>query len=128
MLLRPDVWMWEEDFSQRKLALNGQTTYSVGPYSHQSIQLFAYFLFLHKHTHACIMHAYTHTSLIFSLFCFFHFFSSFLPLPLPIYLYICVYTYCDGLYPLGPGSGTLGRYDPVGVGVSLWMWAFRPSP
>ena len=25
----------------------------------------------------------------------------------------------DGLYILGPGSGTIGRYGPVGVGVAL---------
>jgi hypothetical protein len=26
---------------------------------------------------------------------------------------------CDGLYMLGPGSGTIRRYGPVGVGVVL---------
>ena len=26
---------------------------------------------------------------------------------------------CDGLYVLGPGSGTIRKYGPVGVGVSL---------
>jgi hypothetical protein len=30
---------------------------------------------------------------------------------------------CDGLYILGPGSGTISRYDLVGVGMSLWVWA-----
>ena len=30
---------------------------------------------------------------------------------------------CDGLYMLGSGSGTIRRYGPVGVGVSLWAWA-----
>ena len=34
---------------------------------------------------------------------------------------------CDGLYMLGPGSGTIRRCGPVGVGVSLWVWAIRPS-
>ena len=27
---------------------------------------------------------------------------------------------CDGLYMLGPGSGTIRRCGLVGVGVSLW--------
>jgi hypothetical protein len=27
---------------------------------------------------------------------------------------------CDGLYMLGPGSGTVGRCGLVGVGVALW--------
>ena len=31
--------------------------------------------------------------------------------------------HCDGLYMLGPGSGTIRRYDLVGVGMSLWAWA-----
>ena len=41
---------------------------------------------------------------------------------------------CDGLYTLGPGSGTIRRYGPVPVGmaffevcVALWVWALRPS-
>jgi hypothetical protein len=34
--------------------------------------------------------------------------------------------YCDGLYTLGPGSGTVGRCGLVGVGVALWVWALRP--
>jgi hypothetical protein len=34
---------------------------------------------------------------------------------------------CDGLYMLGPGSGTTWSCGLVGVGVSLWTWAFRPS-
>jgi hypothetical protein len=29
------------------------------------------------------------------------------------------YGCCDGLYMLGPGSGTIRRCGPVGVGVSL---------
>ena len=29
----------------------------------------------------------------------------------------------DGLYMIGPGSGIIRRYDLVGVGVSLWVWA-----
>jgi hypothetical protein len=29
----------------------------------------------------------------------------------------------DGLYMLGPGSGSFRRCGPVGVGVSLWAWA-----
>jgi hypothetical protein len=28
---------------------------------------------------------------------------------------------CDGLNILSPGSGTIRRYGPVGVGVSLWL-------
>ena len=27
------------------------------------------------------------------------------------------------LYMLGPGSGTIRRCGPVGIGVSLWVWA-----
>jgi hypothetical protein len=34
---------------------------------------------------------------------------------------------CDGLYMLFPGRGTFRRCGPVGVGVSLWVWALRPS-
>ena len=34
---------------------------------------------------------------------------------------------CHGLYMLGPGSDTIRRCDPVGVGVSLWAWALRTS-
>jgi hypothetical protein len=30
---------------------------------------------------------------------------------------------CDGLYMLGPGSGTIRRHGLVGVGVSPWAWA-----
>jgi hypothetical protein len=32
---------------------------------------------------------------------------------------------CDGLYMLGPGSGTIKRCGPVVVSVSLWVWALR---
>ena len=39
---------------------------------------------------------------------------------------------CDGLYMLAPGSGTIRGCGPVfcrcglvGVGVSLWVWAFN---
>ena len=35
--------------------------------------------------------------------------------------------HCNGLYMLSPGSGTIWRCGPVGVGVSLWVWALRPS-
>jgi hypothetical protein len=35
--------------------------------------------------------------------------------------------WCDGVYMLGSGSGTIRRCSPVGVGVSLWVWALRPS-
>jgi hypothetical protein len=31
--------------------------------------------------------------------------------------------YCDGLYILEPGSGTIWKCDLVGVGVLLWVWA-----
>ena len=34
---------------------------------------------------------------------------------------------CDGLDMLGPESGTIVRCDLVGVGMSLWAWALRPS-
>jgi hypothetical protein len=30
------------------------------------------------------------------------------------------------LYILGPGSDTIRRRGPDGVGVSLWVWALRP--
>jgi hypothetical protein len=33
---------------------------------------------------------------------------------------------CDGLYMLGPVSGTIRRCGLVGVGVSLWVWALIP--
>ena len=32
----------------------------------------------------------------------------------------------DGLYMLGPESGTISRCGSVGVGVSLLVWALRP--
>ena len=32
-----------------------------------------------------------------------------------------------GLYMLDPGSGDIRKSGPVGVGVSLWAWALRPS-
>jgi hypothetical protein len=35
-------------------------------------------------------------------------------------------TICDGLYMLDPGSGTIRMCGPVGVGMSLWVWALRP--
>jgi hypothetical protein len=37
-----------------------------------------------------------------------------------------VITHCDGLYMPVPGSGTIRRCGPVGVGVSLWVWVTRP--
>jgi len=33
-----------------------------------------------------------------------------------------------GLYMLGPENGTIRKYGPVGVGLSLCVWALRPSP
>ena len=30
---------------------------------------------------------------------------------------------CDDLYMLSPGSDTIRKCDPVGVGVLLWVWA-----
>ena len=36
--------------------------------------------------------------------------------------FFCV-ALCDGLYMLGPGSGSIRRCGLVGVGVSLWAWA-----
>jgi hypothetical protein len=38
-----------------------------------------------------------------------------------------VFPHFDGLCMLGPGSGTIRRCDPGGGGVSLWVWALRPS-
>jgi hypothetical protein len=35
------------------------------------------------------------------------------------------FLFCDGLHMLGPGTGTIRRYGPVGVGLSLWVWAIR---
>jgi hypothetical protein len=35
--------------------------------------------------------------------------------------------HCDGLYMLGPGSGTIRKCGPVEEGVSLWVEALRPS-
>ena len=32
---------------------------------------------------------------------------------------------CDGLYMLSPGSGTIRRCGPVGVGVVLLEWTFH---
>jgi hypothetical protein len=43
------------------------------------------------------------------------------------YGYACKELSCYGLYMLSPGSGTIKRCGPVGVGVSLWAWALRPS-
>lgn len=40
--------------------------------------------------------------------------------------YIYIYGICDDLYMLGP-SGTIRRHSLVGVAVSLWVWALRPS-
>jgi hypothetical protein len=34
---------------------------------------------------------------------------------------------CGGLYVFGPESGTIRRCGLVGVGVSPWVWALRPS-
>ena len=45
------------------------------------------------------------------------------------YIHANMYTHyihiqrCDGLYILGPGSGTIWRCGLVGIGVSLWVWA-----
>jgi hypothetical protein len=36
-------------------------------------------------------------------------------------------TACDGLYMLGPGSGTIWRCGLVGIGMLLQVWALRPS-
>jgi hypothetical protein len=43
-------------------------------------------------------------------------------------MYIIVTDICDGSYMLGPESGTMRRCGPVGVGVTVWVWAIRPSP
>jgi hypothetical protein len=37
------------------------------------------------------------------------------------------FEHCGGLYMLGPGSGTIMRGGLVGVGMSLLVWALRPS-
>ena len=34
---------------------------------------------------------------------------------------------CDGLYMLSLGSGTIRKCGLVRIGVSLWVWALRPS-
>jgi hypothetical protein len=34
---------------------------------------------------------------------------------------------CYGLNMLGPGSGIIWKGGLVGVGVSLWRWALKPS-
>jgi hypothetical protein len=34
---------------------------------------------------------------------------------------------CDDLYMFSPGSGTIRRCGPIGVGVSLGVCAIRPS-
>ena len=39
--------------------------------------------------------------------------------------YGILYIYCDGLYMLGPGSGTIRRWGLVGVGVSLGVVGFK---
>jgi hypothetical protein len=36
-------------------------------------------------------------------------------------------TRCGVLNMLGPGSGTICKCGLVEVGVSLWVWALRPS-
>nr|BAC39778.1 unnamed protein product [Mus musculus] len=42
----------------------------------------------------------------------------------PIHFYLLhTYHHCDGLYMLGPESGTIRRYGPIGVRVPLWGWA-----
>jgi hypothetical protein len=38
-----------------------------------------------------------------------------------------MYGSCDGLYMIGPGSGTIRRCGLVEVGVALWVWGLRPS-
>ena len=42
------------------------------------------------------------------------------------YTHLLINRYYD-LYMLGPGSGTIRRCGPVGVGVALWVWALRFS-
>jgi hypothetical protein len=41
---------------------------------------------------------------------------------------VCTIYYCDGLCMLEPGSGSIRRCGPVGVGVSLWVWSSEPHP
>jgi hypothetical protein len=36
-----------------------------------------------------------------------------------LFCFVSCFTICDGLYMLGPGSGTIRRSSPLGVGVSL---------
>jgi hypothetical protein len=38
---------------------------------------------------------------------------------LPYFLFATCLSYCGGLYMFGPGSGTIGRFGLVGVGVAL---------
>jgi hypothetical protein len=40
---------------------------------------------------------------------------------------IICYSLRYSLNMLDPGSGTIRRCGPVGVGVSLWVWALKPS-
>lgn len=42
-------------------------------------------------------------------------------------LLIDIKSYCDNLYMLGPGIGTIRSCGIVKVGMSLWLWALRPS-
>jgi hypothetical protein len=37
------------------------------------------------------------------------------------------FPFCGGLFMLGPGSDTIRRCGPVGVGISLWARALRHS-
>lgn len=69
-------------------SLNGQTTYSVGPYSHQSIQLFAYF-YICTHMLASCMPTYIHLS--FSLLFLSSLFFLSPPSSTHLSVYMCVY-------------------------------------
>jgi hypothetical protein len=43
------------------------------------------------------------------------------------YVHISLTSVVGGLNMHGPGGGTTRRHGPVGVYVSLWEWALRPS-
>jgi hypothetical protein len=45
-----------------------------------------------------------------------------------VYVCVCVCVcMCDGLYILGPGSGTIWRCGLVGIDVTWLEWVYHPS-
>jgi hypothetical protein len=43
-----------------------------------------------------------------------------------IKIYVVDKESCDGLYMLGPESGTIRRCGHIGVGMSLLVWSLKP--